>query len=229
MSQNECWDLQLHDQVVVTSTLVEVLQPHHVVMLYPERMSDKHSLKSQQLASSVVQCSTLETLSTAITCQRPCKLFLSTIFHKAVIFKANISKHDSLVEIELKNIFIFNPYSSYYTGRLCLKLYVILYSSHSVITEHNNNIFDLTSIDLNTLDYASGNKQCFSIFNQQILKYFFQGCMYYEKMHSKNHHKLVRLKVEHFFRFVLQTFADQITEETLRIDPLTARDECALM
>lgn len=28
--------LQLHDQVVVCPTLVEVLQSHHVVVLYPE-------------------------------------------------------------------------------------------------------------------------------------------------------------------------------------------------
>lgn len=30
--------LQLHDQVIVCSTLIEILQSHHVLMLYPERV-----------------------------------------------------------------------------------------------------------------------------------------------------------------------------------------------
>lgn len=48
-------DLQLHDQVVVTPTLIEVLQPHHVVMLYPERVSDKHVFHWYLRESRVLQ------------------------------------------------------------------------------------------------------------------------------------------------------------------------------
>lgn len=44
--------------------------------------------------------------------------------------------------------------------------------------------------------------------------------LYYEKAHSYITMNL--LEVEHFFRFVFQTFAEQITEATLRNGTLTS-------
>lgn len=47
---------QLHDQVVMCAALVEVLQPHHILMLYPETQREalqlKQTTQSQQLGTS---------------------------------------------------------------------------------------------------------------------------------------------------------------------------------